>query len=146
MPRRKRVDEVPVAELREVDMLRARHHAPEQGLVFRDAVADGHVPDQVPVLEERAVAGVDLDHLRLRAGDDAGGDRVHGRTVRRGDVDAAVEGEIAAAREQRAGRSTGCEDRTGVAEIAAYRVLPVEGLDRPAVRIRAAPGGGPRRR
>src|SRR5205814_6152441 len=60
--------------------------------------------------------------------------RIDSRAVRSRDVDALVVGARALAVDQPAHRGRAAEDRAGIGEAAANRMLLVEGLDRPAVR------------
>src|SRR4051794_41354068 len=88
----------------------------------------------VPVLERRAAAGVDLDPVRRDGPHDAVADGVDGRAVGSGDVDPLVVGASALAVQQAGGCRGAAEDRAGIAETTPHGVLLVERLDGPSVR------------
>ena len=131
------VDPVAV-ELRQVDVEPAGQNVADHRSVRDDVLLRRDRGTDVEVLESAAVRGDD-DHLVAVADTRSSGDhRVDSRTRRRVDVDAVVERERARRERRVPAESAAADDRARIAEIAADRVLPVEGLDRPAVDERSA--------
>ena len=122
-------------------MALATEDAAEHRLLAVDVRADGDEGIDVPVLERAAVAALDREPVVRDRADGAGLDGIDGGPVRRRDVDAGVEGERAAAGEQRPLARRAVEEGAGVAEAAPDRMRLVERLDRPGVRCGSLPGG-----
>ena len=130
-----------------MDVASGGDDGPENGLAGHDTLSHDDLRLDVLVLEGATVVARDYDSLALDLLHNAGGDRINGRAVGRGDVDALMERERAGAGHEAGQGWLGVEISARIAEGAADRVLLIERRHGPSVRALTAGlrAGGARR-
>ena len=136
VPRREWICPDALRALAEVHVLVVLDHPAEHGLVGVHVVTAPNCRMDVPVLGDDSVTVID-EHLETLGNDDpAVPDRVDGRGVGDGDVDAEMEREVAATAHEASHRRLSVEARARITEVGAHRMGLPEGLHGPAVRVR----------
>ena len=129
---RERIPDAPAANLGQMDVVVGVHHVPEDGASGNGLLSVRHRHGQMEVLEDAAAFGFHRDGSVIDVVHLSGDDRIHGRSCRRGDIDAVMEEEGARAlqtvREHRVE-----EPRARIAEVRPNRMLLVKRLDRPRI-------------